>query len=36
MQNAQVRKVMPQVLEMLDDMPISVHGLAVTPAYSAT
>lgn len=34
-QNAQVRKVLPQVLEMLDDMPISVHGLAATPALSA-
>ncbi len=34
MRNAQVRKVLPQVLEMLDDMPISVHGLAATPALS--
>jgi hypothetical protein len=34
MQNVQLRKVLPQVLETLDDMPISVHGLAATPAFS--
>lgn len=29
-QNAQIRKTLPQVVEMLDDLPISVQGFGLT------
>ena len=34
MQNAQIRKTLPLVLEMMDDMPISFHGLGEKVSFA--